>query len=397
MIAYAPVFEELSAHGFGEVVKAVFSGSSGDVKKMTLRPLRIKGGDLWQCEKIVDNKAFHQNIEPDQVRSALGGILDANGFSNVNIFLPDRDISYRVTPKGRLSRKETALKQSLAPGLSHDRKKNHILTEGMEIPALVDLGIFDSSYRVVKSKYGKFVQINRFIEIISESFKNFTGDELTLVEFGCGKSYLTFIVYYYFTFIRKIKTRIAGYDTKQDLVRECRDIAARYGYSGIEFFEGDVSGGPQYPEKADMVMTLHACDTATDYALWYAIKNKVRFVFSVPCCQQEVNSQIKFTDEYALFGRYGLYKERFSAIFTDCIRCEALRNYGYDVDVAEFVDVSNTPKNAMIRAELKRPPRDAACADLNRVAARFGVSQTLLSLIGGPLQDASPGSVPPGR
>ncbi|MDR2177163.1 MAG: SAM-dependent methyltransferase [Treponema sp.] len=380
---YTPVFEELSAHSFGGIVKAVFSGSRGDVQKMTVRPLRLKGGDIWQCEKIIDNRAFHLNIEPARLRAALAAVLDANGFSGVNIFLADRNISYHLTRGGRLRRKETALKKTLVPDFSHDRKKNYILTGGMEIPPLVDLGIFDSSYRVVKSKYGKFVQINKFIEILSEKFRNFSSDELTLVDFGCGKSYLTFIVYYYFTFIRNIKTKITGYDTKKDVIRECRDIAARYGYSGIEFAECDVSRLTPGPEKADVVMALHACDTATDYALWYAITNKVRFVFSVPCCQQEVNSQIKFTDEYSLFGCHGLYKERFSAVFTDCIRCEALRNYGYDVDVVEFVDFSNTPKNAMIRAELKRPPPDAACADLNRAAARFNVSQTLLNLING--------------
>jgi hypothetical protein len=377
---YAPLIEELSGYNFGEIVKIVFSGSSGDVQKMTIRPLRLKDRDCWQCEKIIGGKAFHLNVEPGQLRAAIGDIPDLNRFSDVNIFLPGRNVSYHVTRGGRLGRKETALKKDLAFDLSHDRKKNYILPEGTEIPPLVDLGVFDSSYRVIKSKYDKFVQINRFIEIISENLKRFSNDELTIIDFGCGKSYLTFIVYYYFTFIRNIKTRITGYDLKKDVIEDCRNTAKRYGYSGIEFFDGDISCLSSQPGKADMIITLHACDTATDYALWHAIQNNVRFIFSVPCCQGEINKQIKFTDEYSLFGRYGLYKERFSAVFTDCIRCEVLRNYGYDVDVVEFVDFSNTPKNAMIRAELKHPPADTSCADLNRAALHFGVSQTLLNL-----------------
>ncbi|MDR0731166.1 MAG: SAM-dependent methyltransferase [Treponema sp.] len=378
---YTPVFEELSGRRFGEIVKIVFSGSSGNVKKLTVRPLRLEGGNFWQCEKIVDDKAFHRNIEPEQIQAEIAVILNANSFSDINMFLADRHIFYHATGRGRLSRKENLLKEKRAPEFSHDRKKNYLLPEGTEIPPLVDLGVFDSSGRVVKSKYGKFVQINRFIEIIAENLKHFSGSELTVVDFGCGKSYLTFIVYYYFTFIRNIKTKIAGYDVKKEVIEECRGIAERYGYSGIEFFEADISRGFSHPGAADMMISLHACDTATDYALWYAIQNNVTFVFSAPCCQQEINSHIKFRDEYSLFGRYGLYKERFSAILTDTIRCEVLRNYGYDVDVVEFVDYSATPKNAMIRAELKRPPQDTACTDINRIARCFNVSQTLLNLV----------------
>ncbi|MDR2375702.1 MAG: SAM-dependent methyltransferase [Treponema sp.] len=386
---YTPVFKELSGRGFGEIVKIVFSGSSGAVRRITVRPLRLKGGDFWQCEKIVDDKAFHQNIEAEKLQTVLGGILNSNGFSDINIFLADKHISYHTASNGRLNRKESARKENRTVELSHDRKKSYILPEGTEIPPLVDLGVFDSSYRVVKSKYGKFVQINRFIEIIAEKLKHFSGNELRVVDFGCGKSYLTFIVYYYFTFIRNINTRIAGYDVKKEVIRDCRGIAERYGYSGIEFFEADISRGFSCPQAADMMISLHACDTATDYALWHAIQNNVRFVFSVPCCQQEINRQIKFRDEYSLLGQYGLYKERFSAILTDTIRCEVLRSCGYDVDVVEFTDSSATPKNAMIRAELKHPPPganmgvNAALADINRVARYFNVSQTLLNLING--------------
>lgn len=377
---YSAMFREVSGYDFGEVVRIVFSGSSGDVQKMTIRPLQLKGKIFLQCEKNIGNKVFHINIEPNKFQEIVGGIALSNQFSEVNIFLTDKNITYHVTHK-RQSRKVTLLEKKLEVKLSHDRKKNYILSEGMEIPALVDLGIFDASFHIIKSKNDKFAQINKFIEIISDSLKTFSDNELTIIDFGCGKSYLTFIVYYYFTFIRNIKTKIIGYDLKSEVIKECQSIASRYGYSGIEFFEGDISRMELYAGNVDMIITLHACDIATDHALWYAIKNSIHYIFSVPCCQQEVNSQIKFKNEYSLFARHGLYQERFSAIFTDCIRCEALKNFGYEVDVVEFVDFSNTPKNAMIRAELKRPPLDKKCTDLNELVNSFNVSQTLLTLI----------------
>ena len=244
--------------------------------------------------------------------------------------------------------------------IGHDRKKSYILTEGMSVMPLVDLGIFDADMRVKKSKYDKYRQINRFLEIIADSFKNGAADSsaygsadvFTIIDFGCGKSYLTFLIYYYFSFILRKHVRIFGYDVKCEVVARCNEIAAKYGYGGIVFEYADISRQMPADIHADMMVTLHACDTATDYALYYAIKNKVHHIFSVPCCQHELNAKIKRSDEFSLLLRHGLYKERFSAILTDCVRCEILKDMGYGVDVVEFVSPENTLKNAMIRATL---------------------------------------------
>ncbi|MCL2060250.1 MAG: SAM-dependent methyltransferase [Oscillospiraceae bacterium] len=257
--------------------------------------------------------------------------------------------------------------------LSHNRQKRYILAEGMPIMPFVDLGIFDKNLRVIQSKYDKFRQINRFVEIIADAFKNVYGTNningdsnatdsaLSIVEFGCGKSYLTFFIYYYFMYILKKNVDITGYDIKNDIVARCNDVAKKYGYSNLRFVAGDVSkitdvlpGAHISPVcRPDVMITLHACDTATDYALYYAIKNKVKYIFSVPCCQHEVNAQIRSEGNISLLFKHGLYKERFSALLTDSIRCEILKSTGYEVDVVEFVGLENTPKNAMIRATLK--------------------------------------------
>jgi hypothetical protein len=183
------------------------------------------------------------------------------------------------------------------------------------------------------------------------------------------------------TVIKRIKTKIIGYDLKKDVIEKCANIAKKYEYFGIEFITGDIGKMSLYSGNVDMIITLHACDTATDYALWYAIRSKIKYVCSVPCCQQEVNSQISLPKELAFLTRYGLFKERLSSILTDCIRCEVLRTYGYDVDLIEFVDHSNTPKNALIRAELKHNQKDRYLPRLSELLKSINVSQTLMRLI----------------
>jgi len=378
---YDSILYEITSMAFDKISKVVFSGSSGEMRRITLRPLLIKGKPFWQCEKNIGTKVYHANIEFNSLKFEIDKILLSNKFSDVNIFTIEENISYHLSKKGKSLRTTTKLEKKRDITLSHDRKKNYILAEGMEIPALVDLGVFDSSYRLIKGKNDKFVQINKFIEIIDAELKNFKKNSLTIVDFGCGKSYLTFIVYYYFAILRGIQTTILGYDLKSEVIEECQKIAKRYGYSEVNFHAGDISKMQLYADKVDMMLTLHACDTATDYALEYAIKNKVQYVFSVPCCQQEINQQIKFDNDLFMLGRHGLYKERFSAILTDCIRCEVLREFGYNVDVIEFVDFSNTPKNAMIRASLTQTQRRPNLESLQDISSKFNISHKLVNLI----------------
>ena len=215
-----------------------------------------------------------------------------------------------------------------------------------------ELGIFTKENKIVNQMYDKFKQINRFVEIIDDEFKNSNLKEITILDFGCGKSYLTFLIYHYFVNIKKIKANIIGYDLKKEVVENCNNLAKKYNCTGLKFVVSDVKKDKLFEGKIDMVVTLHACDTATDYALNFAIKNKAKYIFSVPCCQHEINLSIKQGGDYDLLLKHGIIKERFSALLTDSIRAEILSASGYSVDMLEFVDFAYSPKNIMIRAKL---------------------------------------------
>lgn len=266
------------------------------------------------------------------------------------------------------------------PGGGHNREKEYILREGESIPALVDLGVFTQDYKIVRSKYDKYKQINRFIELIDDEFRRMDRDRITILDFGCGKSYLTFILYYYFAVKKGVKARIIGYDLKADVVEHCNAIAKKYGYEDLEFRVADVKRDALYAEPVDMLVTLHACDTATDYALYYAISHNVKYIFSVPCCQHEINSQIRKGGELDVFLRHGIIKERMSALLTDSIRAELLEDRGYSVDMIEFIDFEHSPKNIMLRAVKGKAPGSAGTENARALAERYGFKQTLLEL-----------------
>jgi SAM-dependent methyltransferase len=378
---YNEIIQELSSLSKDEIIKIVLSNSKGEVQKATVRPILLKNNRKWQVEKIINNQAFHSNIENNDLAGNVQVMLEEQYFSDINIILNGKTISYRISKKKKLFRNEHETESKNNTVLSHNVHKKYILEEGMPIQPLIDLGIFDDNYHVYKSKYDKFQQINRFVEIIADEFKDYEKNELTIIDFGCGKSYLTFIIYYYFVFIKKINVKIMGFDLKDDVVRHCNEIAEKYNYKNIRFITGDISKIETCQEHVDMIITLHACDTATDYALFFAIKNKIKYIFSVPCCQHEVNKQISNKNEFSILLQHGLYKERFSAILTDAIRCEVLQNHGYEVDVVEFVDFENTPKNAMIRGKYKgKKASPESNTNLQKLVDEFNINPTILRL-----------------
>ena len=320
--------------------------------KITARPFETKKGIKWQLEKYKNNQVFHENLseegflrwcETTGKESFKQACLTAGGITVQYTIFPDK-IKRKVTGNA-ITKVETA---------KHNKEKNYILPQGRNIPALVDLGVFGKDFMVVASKYDKYKQINRFIEIIDDSFSKMNKDEVTILDFGCGKSYLTFIVYYYFTEIKKVKAKVLGFDLKEDVVKNCNEIAKKYGYDNLKFYVNDVTKGEVYKDNVDMVITLHACDIATDFALYHAISHGVKHIFSVPCCQHEICSSIKRGGDFDLLLTHGLIKERFSALLTDSIRADILKKCGYEVDIIEFVDFAHSPKNLMLRCKLKK-------------------------------------------
>ncbi len=365
------------------LVKTVFSQpcEGAEYQKVTLRPVLLKGKALFQMEGFRDNKVFHRNLTEEETLSLAGEalcgryrqvlIMDAEGAAQ---YVLRRDGSYKKSGKSAVPR----------PGgeaaAAHDRKKSYLLAEGEDIPALVDLGVFTPDFKIVKAKYDKYRQINRFVELIDDAFSSVEPGPLTVLDFGCGKSYLTFILYYYFAVKRGFDTEMIGYDLKEDVVERCNSIAEKYGYSGLRFEKADVSKDALLEKKIDLLVTLHACDTATDYALDYAVRHGAERIFSVPCCQHEIDRTISKGGDLDDLLRYGVVKERVSALLTDTIRAGILEDRGYAVDLMEFVDLAHSPKNLMIRAVKRGAPREKNIPRFRELAERYGFRQTLLEL-----------------
>ena len=364
--------------------KAVFSQpcEGAEYQKATLRPVTIKGKSLFQLEGFRDSKAFHRNLTEDEVLALADETL-CGRYRQVLLMSAEGAAQYVLRRDGS-HKKSGKIAAVPRPGAeaspAHDREKRYLLSEGENIPALVDLGVFTPDLRIVKAKYDKYRQINRFVELIDDAFSSVEPGRLTVLDFGCGKSYLTFILYYYFAVKRGFDVEMIGYDLKEDVVARCGAIAEKYGYSSLRFEVADVSKDKLLDKEIDLLVTLHACDTATDYALDFAVRHGAKHIFSVPCCQHEINATISKGGDFDTLLRYGVVKERVCALLTDSIRAGILEDMGYEVDLMEFVDLAHSPKNLMIRAEKKSAPREKNIPRFRELAGRYGFRQTLLEL-----------------
>ena len=367
-----------------EIIKiSVSSPFSKDEEfnKMTIRPVIIKNLLCFQAERFKNNQVFHLNIHQSEFSAFLEDIFKK--YAQIGVFKAGETITFSISKNNKI--KKSVSKNNLKAqnkNAENNRKKEYIFNEGENIPALVDLGVFTKDFKIVNSKYDKFKQINRFIEIVNDAFSDDTNKNITILDFGCGKSYLTFIIYYYFAEVKKKNVKIIGYDLKKDVVENCNKIAEKYGYKNLKFIVSDVTKDVLYDEHIDMVISLHACDTATDFALNYAIRKNVKHIFSVPCCQHEVNKTIKKGGDFDILLKHGLIKERMSALLTDSIRASVLEDMGYSVDVLEFVDFSHSPKNIMIRAKKTKKISDKNRQQIKVLQEKYDFTQTLYKLVG---------------
>lgn len=347
-------------------------------QKMVLN--RLEKG--WQVEKYTRKQVFHENLHEEDVLAFLKDALE-NNFKQCNAWDGEREHMIRISKGGKAAYQKKGTSQAPKAKTEHNRKKNYILEEGTVIPPLVDMGIFTEEGKVVRSMYDKYKQINRFVEMIDDEIDNLPKDQtVTVIDFGCGKSYLTFILYYYLVEIKSLDVRIIGLDLKEDVIRNCNRAAQKYGYDRLRFELGDINGY-DCPYPVDMVISLHACDTATDYALYNAVRWKAKLIFSVPCCQHELNRQMK-SEELAILTRYGIVQERMAALMTDAVRGNLLTACGYKTQLLEFVDLSHTPKNILIRAVrtvLPKSAKEEARREVEALKRQFGFEPTLDRLL----------------
>ena len=319
------------------------NASKAEYKKIVL----TKEKDTYAAEKFTDKQAFHERIPVGQIGCFCRECMET-GFKQLNAFSGEEEYSIKVSKKGKVLSHASKNKNKVKMKSTDAHRKNYYLAEGEVIPPLVDMGVFTKEGKVVASMYDKYRQINKFIQFIDEAVDKSGLTSLNIIDFGCGKSYLTFIVYYYLTFKKGLDVTMTGMDLKADVIENCRKTAEKYGYEKLHFLVGNIADY-KADRQVDMVITLHACDTATDFALFHAIQWKTSMIISVPCCQHELNGQMD-SEEFRILTRYGLVKERIASLMTDAIRANLLTCCGYKTQLLEFIDFSHTPKNIMIRA-----------------------------------------------
>ncbi|MCL2362853.1 MAG: SAM-dependent methyltransferase [Defluviitaleaceae bacterium] len=349
-------------------------------------------GDMFQLSMYTAKQVFHSNFEKSQLQPVLDGLFGVE-FSQLHAWDGEYEHMAKVSKKGKIltSKKKNTnqpRKTNFSKG-SFNRQKNYILSEGTNIPVLVDMGVFTKDGKVAIAMGDKFGQINRFLELLADETSQLPeGTKVNIVDFGCGKSYLTFLVYHYFTVIRGLDVNIVGLDLDEHVVNTCTAAAVKYGYSSLRFLQGDIGKQIEPPlqgwgdtDSFNIVISLHACDTATDHALFNAIKWNADLIYAVPCCQHEIKKQMK-PQGLAIFNRYGIIKERIASLTTDAIRANLLEVSGYKAQIIEFIDMEHTPKNLLIRARRRLGKGNAGGWDeIEKVVEEFSLSPTLLNLL----------------
>lgn len=332
-----------------------------ELKRIKIKPVEIKGQLHIQFEYQYERVLNHENVTPEVLRPHLQQLLER--FRQIHAEFSDEKIHVQLTKKFKVMWKSEKGLSEKVVDLSHNRKKNYLLDEGTPYPFLVRLGVQTPDGKVKKQKHDKFRQINRFVEFIDDALAHLPKDRtVRILDFGSGKSYLTFALYHYLRIEKGLDIKVTGLDLKKEVIEECSTIAKDLGYDNLEFLVGDIN---DYNDETsvDMVVTLHACDVATDMALARAVKWGAKVILSVPCCQHELFAQVN-SPALDVMLQHGLIKERFAALATDSIRAELLSLVGYEAQLLEFIDMEHTPKNILIRAY--KTERKASADEITR-------------------------------
>ncbi|MBP3616537.1 MAG: SAM-dependent methyltransferase [Lachnospiraceae bacterium] len=327
---------------------------NAELSKVKVHPVVIGKKQQYQVEEYRGTQVFHANCDETGVETKVLSWLEAGCFKQAELLSVFEQRTILIGKKGTATVKCRKRQDGVGVVMprEHNRKKQYLLEEGVAVPFLVDLGVMTKEGTVVKAKYDKFRQINRFLEFVEDILPSLPKNrEVTILDFGCGKSYLTFALYHYLHTVKNYDIRIVGLDLKKDVIAHCNRLAVFYGYEKLEFLCGDIADYTGM-DRVDMVVTLHACDTATDYALYKSILWKASVVLSVPCCQHEWNRQME-CEPLAPFVKYGIVKERMSALMTDAFRANVMEACGYKTQLLEFIDMEHTPKNILLRAVKK--------------------------------------------
>lgn len=386
---YDEIRELLNKYSGASAERIIISNpvaGASEYRRIDIRRVKVRGKGLCQVSKYTQKQVFQENISDIMLTKCIMEYFPGQ-FCQLSIIGEEGQVDMKVTKKGKLlkniTKKNVIKKDDIIIEETHNRKKNYLIEEGVVVPALVDLGVITKEGKVVNRMYDKFKQINRFLEIIDDVIDGYGEEEINVIDFGCGKSYLTFVVYYYLTEIKKKKANVTGLDLKKEVIEKCNRAADKYGYNGLHFELGDINGY-KTDKRVDMVITLHACDTATDYALYNAVTWNARYIFSVPCCQHELNKQIQ-SKVLAPIMNYGIIKERFSSLATDSLRGCMLEYKGYKTQLLEFVDIENSPKNILIRAvktNVSREKRERSLTQAKDMCVFLGASPTIMGLLG---------------
>lgn len=348
--------------------------------KIKVRPVAMKDKIEYQVSEFIGRKVFHKNYKKDELKKKITDWMQED-YKQEQFTMTDATAQILSGKHSQTVKYKKCKEVRVQRDLSHNRTKRYILPEGTPVGFLIDLGVMTKEGKIVRQKYDKYRQINRFLEFVEDILPQLSKErEQTIIDFGCGKSYLTFAMYYYLKELKGYDIRIIGLDLKEDVIAHCNELKDKYGYGKLSFLVGDIASYTDV-DAVDMVVTLHACDTATDYALAKAVQWGAKVILSVPCCQHEANRMME-NELLQPVLQYGILKERMAAIMTDAVRANLLTAKGYDTQILEFIDMEHTPKNLLIRAVYTGKDSENAAEALKNMEEALHLNLTLNKLLG---------------